>query len=45
VTRGRASRIDSVVVLTAIHYPTDSTLLADGIRALSSRAGFAPETG
>jgi len=35
VTRGRKLRIDSTVVPTAIHYPTDSTLLADGIRVLS----------
>ena len=42
VTRGRKLRIDSTVVATAIHYPTDSTLLADGIRVLSrlvQRAG------
>ena len=35
VTRGRKLRIDSTVVASAIHYPTDSTLLADGIRVLS----------
>jgi transposase, IS5 family len=35
VTRGRKLRIDSTVVPTAIHYPTDSTLLADGVRVLS----------
>src|SRR5262249_13778153 len=35
VTRGRKLRIDSTVVATAIHYPTDSTLLADGLRGLS----------
>src|SRR5215472_14768444 len=34
VTRGRKLRIDSTVVTTAIHYPTDSTLLADGVRVL-----------
>jgi transposase, IS5 family len=34
VTRGRKLRIDSTVVATAIHYPTDSTLLADGVRVL-----------
>jgi IS5 family transposase len=34
VTRGRKLRIDSTVVPTVIHYPTDSTLLADGIRVL-----------
>jgi len=35
VTRGRKLRIDSTVVASAIHYPTDSTLLADGVRVLS----------
>src|SRR5258708_18324588 len=35
VTRGRKLRIDSTVVPTAIHYPTDSTLLFDGVRVLS----------
>jgi len=34
VTHGRKLRIDSTVVATAIHYPTDSTLLADGVRVL-----------
>jgi IS5 family transposase len=35
VTRGRKLRIDGTVVATTIHYPTDSTLLADGVRVLS----------
>ena len=35
VTRGRKLRIDSTVVASAIHYPTDSTLLFDGVRVLS----------
>jgi transposase, IS5 family len=35
VTRGRKLRIDSTVVATAIHYPTESTLLFDGVRVLS----------
>ena len=35
VTRGRKLRLDSTVVPTAIHYPTDSSLLADGVRVLS----------
>ena len=35
VTRGRKLRVDSTVVAAAIHYPTDSTLLADGVRVLS----------
>jgi transposase, IS5 family len=38
VTRGRKLRIDSTVVATAIHYPTDSTLLFDGVRVLSRLA-------
>src|SRR3979490_388471 len=36
VTRGRKLRIESTVVATAIHYPTDSTLLADGVRVFES---------
>ena len=35
VTRGRKLRIDSTVVSTAIHYPTDSTLMFDGMRVLT----------
>jgi len=35
VTRGRKLRVDSTVVATAIHYPTDSTLLFDSVRVLS----------
>ncbi len=35
VTRGRRLRIDTTVVETHIHYPTDSTLLADGVRVLT----------
>lgn len=35
VTRGRKLRTDTTVVQTNIHYPTDSTLLADGIRVIS----------
>jgi transposase, IS5 family len=35
VTRGRKLRIDSTVVETPIHYPTDSSLLADGVRVVS----------
>src|SRR5712691_3799485 len=35
VTHGRKLRIDSTVVATTIHYPTDSTLLFDGVRVLS----------
>jgi transposase, IS5 family len=35
VTRGRKLRLDSTVVETDIHHPSDSTLLADGVRVLS----------
>jgi IS5 family transposase len=34
VTRGRKLRVDSTVVETPVHYPTDSSLLADGVRLL-----------
>jgi IS5 family transposase len=34
-TRGRKLRLDSTVVATTIHYPVDSTLLADGVRVLT----------
>jgi IS5 family transposase len=33
VTRGRRFRLDTTVVETDVHYPTDSTLLQDGVRA------------
>ena len=35
VTHGRRFRIDTTVVETPVHYPTDSTLLQDGVRALT----------
>jgi transposase, IS5 family len=35
VTRGRKLRVDSMVVETNVHHPTDSALLADGVRVLS----------
>src|SRR3712207_681390 len=34
VTRGRKLRVDSTVVETHIHHPTDSSLLVDGVRML-----------
>jgi IS5 family transposase len=34
VTRGRKLRIDTTVVATHVHAPTDSALLADGVRVL-----------
>src|SRR5258707_5612864 len=33
--RGRRLRVDTTVVETNIHYPTDSTLLADGVRVVT----------
>jgi IS5 family transposase len=35
VVRGQRLRLDTTVVETNIHYPTDSTLLADGVRMLT----------
>jgi len=35
VTRGRKLRSDGTVVETNMHYPTDSSLLSDGVRVLS----------
>src|SRR2546426_9426471 len=49
VTRGTRLRVDTTVVETNIHYPTDSSLLADGVRVLTrtmkrvvARAGADP---
>jgi IS5 family transposase len=35
VTHGRRFRIDTTVVETNVHYPTDSTLMRDGVRVLT----------
>jgi transposase, IS5 family len=35
MVRGRRLRVDTTVVETNIHYPTDATLLADGVRVLT----------
>jgi IS5 family transposase len=35
VTHGRRFRIDTTVVETTVHYPTDSSLLQDGVRVLT----------
>jgi len=35
VTTGRRMRLDTTVVETDIHHPTDSTLLGDGVRVLT----------
>src|SRR6185503_18326374 len=34
VTHGRRFRVDTTVVETNVHYPTDSTLLQDGVRVM-----------
>jgi IS5 family transposase len=41
VTRGRKLRVDTTVVETNVHYPTDASLLADGIRVLGRLLGRA----
>ena len=35
VVKGRKLRVDTTVVETNIHYPTDSSLLGDGARVLT----------
>ena len=35
VVTGRKMRVDTTVVETNIHYPTDSSLLGDGVRVLT----------
>jgi len=35
IARGRKVRTDTTVVESNVHYPTDSTLLADGVRVLT----------
>jgi len=35
IVQGRRLRVDTTVVETNIHYPTDSTLLGDGVRVLT----------
>ena len=35
IVQGRKLRVDTTVVETDIHYPTDSTLLGDGVRVLT----------
>jgi transposase, IS5 family len=35
IVRGRRLRLDTTVVETDIHYPTDSSLLGDGVRVLT----------
>jgi IS5 family transposase len=38
VVQGRKMRIDTTVVESNIHYPTDSSLLGDGVRVLTWHA-------
>ena len=35
VVQGKRMRVDTTVVETTVHYPTDSTLLGDGVRVLT----------
>jgi IS5 family transposase len=44
VTRGRKLRTDGTVVETTVHYPTDSSLLGDGVRVLSRTLKKARQT-
>jgi transposase, IS5 family len=39
MARGRKLRVDTTVVESNVHYPTDSSLLGDGIRVLSRGLG------
>jgi transposase, IS5 family len=39
ITAGRRMRLDTTVVETDIHHPTDSTLLGDGVRVLTRIMG------
>jgi IS5 family transposase len=43
VTHGRRFRIDTTVVETNVHYPTDSSLLQDGVRVLTRTMQCASE--
>jgi hypothetical protein len=47
VTHGRRFRVDNTVVETNVHYPTDSSLLQDGVRVLTRtlQPGPAPRWG
>jgi IS5 family transposase len=39
VVKGRKMRVDTTVIETNIHYPTDSTLLGDGVRVITRVVG------
>ena len=45
VTKGRKLRVDTTVVETNIHYPSDSSLLADGVRVLARLVSKVKQTG
>lgn len=45
VTKGRRLRVDTTVVEAPIHYPTDSSLLADAVRVLTREVGKVEEAG
>src|SRR4030043_747223 len=45
ITRGRKLRVDTTVVETNIHYPTESGLLADGVRVLARLVRKVKQTG
>jgi IS5 family transposase len=49
IVKGRKMRVDTTVVETNIHYPTDSSLLGDGVRVLTRAmrkiTGIAGEVG
>lgn len=44
VVQGRKMRVDTTVVETNIHYPTDSTLMGDGVRVLTRMTKRISET-
>ena len=45
ITKGRKLRVDTTVVETNIHYPSDSSLLADGIGVLARLASQVKQAG
>jgi IS5 family transposase len=45
VTKGRKLRVDTTVVETNVHYPTDSTLLSDSVRVLTRIIKIARDAG
>ncbi len=45
ITKGRKLRVDTTVVETNIHYPSDSSLLADGVRVLAGLVNKVKQAG